>query len=188
MITGIPYIFGKLEFSINLTYKIELLHLFMIKAIKKGASVEEISEAINFSENEVQHEFNKMCESGYIETDYKTITDFSRKYLELTDFIECLNSSTNYAYMNLIDGSLKKNINKCEDETLNKESPAIKNKLKFTSCNDEAFSYCKANIDEFRNRQIDFLENIRKKIVWRCLVNDKDRYFLSDVVYESSFE
>lgn len=179
---GIPYIFGQLQFSVNIDYEIELLHLFLIKAIKKSASISEISEAIGFSENEVREEFYNMCEYGYIEPDYKTLTTFSKEYLELVDFIENLNKELYSVYMNLMDGSLKKNINRNENNCFYKEEPKILFKY-YRKCNDQDILFFKSNIQEFSKRSFDFINKVEKKLSWRCRNFQKDTYSDSDLIY-----
>lgn len=185
--SGIPYVFSQLEFSINKYYEIELLHLFMLKAILKGADVNDISEAINFSENEVSEELYKMCESGYIETDYRTLTKFSYAYLEVFDFVTMINQRHYPVYRNLIDGTLRAHIDKSNDVSINKQKPAIDSKMFawFNKISDGDYMFFTKNIHEFQGKQPEFLKKARLMISWRCLNNGRNSYSMSDLVYES---
>ncbi len=185
--SGIPYIFSQLEFSINKHYEIELLHLFMLKAILKRADVNTISKAINFSENEVLEELYKMCEYGYIETDYRTLTKFSYAYLELFDFATMINQRHYPVYMNLIDRTLKEHIYKNNDGSIIKQKPEINSKTFawFNKISDADYMFFIKNIHEFQDKPHEFLDKARHMLSWRCLNNGRDSYSWSDLVYES---
>lgn len=184
--SGIPYILSQLEFSINKYYEIELLHLFMLKAILKRADVNDISKAINFSENEVSEELYKMCEYGYIETDYRTLTKFSYAYLEVFDFAAMINQKHYPVYMNLMDGTLKEHIHKNND-FISKQKPAIGSKefAWFKKISDDDYMFFAKNIHEFQDKPPEFLDKARRMLSWRCLNNGRDSYSGSDLVYES---
>lgn len=182
-LVGIPYIQAKLTFQLKTSHDMELLHLFFIKALLKNASIKEIAIAINFSENEVREEFYKMCNQGYIETDYKTLTKFSYDYLENLDFIETLNNDKHIVFINLLDGKLKKTIIPFEKDYIERQPPKI-TISKRNVLNEFNSSYFSSNVFNNYNKSQSFLEKIKNIISWKYDFNGKELYSNKEIVYE----
>ena len=183
---GIPYIYGQLEFSIENYHSIDMLHLFLLKTISKGADIKDISKAIKFSENEVREELYKMSEAGYIETDYKTLTDFSQNYLKVYDLMTKLNTKKYSFFINMIDGTLWDSIMEINNNSMiNRKEPQINIKKYsfFKPIDDFYYQLFKEFIPEFKSLSPEFLEKNISMLSWKCTISGKNSYSENDLIY-----